>query len=123
MNENINEINQFFEKWHNHADIIDFQDYVDFSYVDKLRIIETEPFICPDPFQRIGISCDGSIYPCCTFYQKYFTLGNIKEITLLEAWNSKQMSDLRNSIIRNQPHLACKNCYGSLKFKNINLSQ
>jgi len=114
---NLSEIKTFLEKWKNHADIIDFQDYIDCSNINNPLPIEGEPFVCSHPFQKIGMDWNGDIYPCCGFYLKYHKLGNIKDMTLLEAWNSQKMKDLRESFFNGKIHVACKNCHGNLKYR------
>ena len=67
---------------------------------------------CPQPFQRLVVGWDGTIFPCCSNWNNEYPLGNYKTMSLLEAWNSSKMSTLRH--IQNQNTLAdnfpCKNC-------------
>jgi radical SAM protein with 4Fe4S-binding SPASM domain len=116
MQENRAETDMFFNKWKDLVDIVDYQEYVDFSEVDNLKHHDKKPFICPDPFQRIGVSLHGNIYPCCSFYKKHFKLGNIREMTLLEAWNSQPMKDLRQSFVDGKLAEACKKCYENIEY-------
>lgn len=117
MKENENEIDMFFNKWKDLVDIVDYQEYVDFSEVDHLKSHNKIPFICADPFQRIGVSLHGEIYPCCSFYMKHFKLGNIKDMSLLTAWNSPKMKQLRQSFLDGQPADACNKCYENVTSK------
>ena len=36
-----------------------------------------------------------SITPCCVSFNKDLTLGNIKHMTIHEAWHSKKMQEIR----------------------------
>jgi len=116
--ENFAEIDAFYEKWKDKADLIDYQDLINYANVDELKQIDCEHFVCSNPFQRIGVGYNGDIYPCCSFYQKYFVLGNIEDTTLLEAWNSPKINILRRAFRdKLEIPLPCKNCYGNLNFR------
>lgn len=110
--DNLHERDAFYEKWKDVADLIDFQDMVDFTPLMQLRQIEVPSFTCPDPFQKLAISWDGTIYPCCSFYQRYFPLGNIATMSLQEAWQSDTIRALRESFHTGNNHMACRNCLG-----------
>lgn len=113
MEENKHEKEMFYNKWKDHADIIDFQDYIEFDYVDHLVDVEVENFICAHPFTRLAISWRGDIFPCCTFFQKHFKMAHVNEMTLAEAWDSSLITDLRSSFLDEKLTKVCKNCYGS----------
>lgn len=115
--DNIHEVNAFLEKWKDKADIVDFQDYIDHGNVDNIQDIEVENFICPHPFRSIGMLNNGDLVPCCTFFDKYFILGNIKNMTIEEAWNCDKIKALRQSFLDGKIHKVCKNCYGSLTYR------
>lgn len=57
---------------------------------------EWEPLQCAQPFQRLVISWDGYFYPCCQG-NTFKPIGNIKDMTIKEAWNSGLMNELRKS--------------------------
>lgn len=112
--DNINEINMFIDKWGAKADIIDFQDMVDYGNVDNLLSIEEDiDYICPLPFTKLCIRWNGDMYPCTNPYQKYFRIGNINDMSIEEAWNGKIMQDLRKAMIEKKMPLPCKNCRGT----------
>lgn len=114
---NIHEVNAFVEKWKDKADIVDFQDFINHDSVDNLQNIEVENFVCPHPFQQLGMTHNGDLVPCCTFFAKHLVLGNIKDMTIEEAWNCDKIKVLRESFFNGKINKVCKNCYGSLKFR------
>lgn len=116
--DNIHEMNDFLNIWKNKADIIDFQDYIDHKNIDNLQNIEVRNFVCPHPFHSIGILHNGDLVPCCTFFAKHLVLGNIKDMTIEEAWNSDKIKDLRNSFLNGKINKVCKNCYGNLTHRD-----
>ena len=50
---------------------------------------------CSFPFKQMVIDNEGNILPCCKMGGKKLALGNIKNMSLKEAWNSKKMNQLR----------------------------
>lgn len=108
--ENHHEVNQFIEKWRNIVEIIDIQDFCDFKNVEHLQELPNKPYKCPDPFRSLMVDYNGDIYPCCTFYNKYFCLGNLNEVSLLEAWNGSKIKLLRKNILDGNMPMPCRNC-------------
>lgn len=88
--------------------------YLNFSNKDKIRLgspwnilgIENNPCIIADEIMIIGF--DGIAYPCDSI--KYFTelgiSGNIKENSLIDMYNSKYFSNIRNFNTDN----SCSSC-------------
>lgn len=118
--ENYQEVQKFLEKWSAKADIVDFQDMVDYRNVDTLLEIDKKiDYICPLPFTKMCIRWNGDIYPCTNPYQKYFRIGNIKEMTIEEAWNHPVWAELRSRMIQRDLPLACRNCRGTRFFSDL----
>lgn len=118
--ENISEIELFLEKWKEKADVVDFQDVVNYENVDKLIQIDRQiDYICPPPFTRLCIKWNGDIYPCSNPYSKYFKIGNINDITIKMAWESEVITKLRKDMLEKNMPLACKNCRGTRCFSDV----
>lgn len=116
--ENKKEIQEFYEKWKDRVDIIDYQNLIDYSDMENLKEIEEFPpteFRCVYPFRVLYIDCKGDIYPCCNLYCKYLKIGNIREMTIEEAWNSEMMTLLRKQILSRQYNKVCRNCIAHTK--------
>jgi len=76
--------------------------------------LEEKEYFCYEPFTTIYINWNGDVRPCCacTINEKNsLKLGNLREQSLLELWNCKQMREIRKSLIfgRNLPEF-CKSC-------------
>ena len=65
---------------------------------------------CVLPWIHLYVGTDGNILPCCQADQA-LPFGNIEANTVLEIRNNKQFRELRNSMINNKQHSACKRCY------------
>ena len=98
----------FIETWKDKVDFIviqDFQppdltkDYSEFltnSTSVFREKIQNSGFNCQQPWQRVLIRSNGEVCPCCAFFSEELTLGNLKDHTIHELWNSKEMRDLRD---------------------------
>lgn len=116
MPENIEEIDDFITKWSPFVDFIDLQDYIEMegpSMVNEQCVLDE--FSCYQPWQRIAITAQGDVAPCCTFRGRKLLLGNIHERTLAEIWNSEKMNKLWQQLLTKNPPIECKYCYASTK--------
>ena len=100
------EIDCFYEKWKDKVDIIEFQ---------KVQLPEVKQYkeilACDEPFNRLTVNYKGDIFPCCSIhYQDKYTLGNIKEVSLLDAWTGERMQALRKSLLDGEPLTHCREC-------------
>lgn len=67
--------------------------------------------IAPNPMTSILVQSDGEIKPC--FYRwPYWGLGNIRDVTLKEAWESERLKEIREVWCRGDPdnRQACHDC-------------
>jgi len=77
---------------------------------------EKRDYVCSEPSLSIYVDYNGNVMPCCHMRSdhdkhKRFILGNIKEKTLPEIYNSKFVFDLYNkfSTVETMPEI-CKYC-------------
>lgn len=114
MLDNANQRDEFLNKWEGRADIIDFQTLVVFDENKKKQLTDKKYDGCMDPFKRLYVNYDGAIYPCCVSgYQEAHYLGNIKDITLMEAWNSPKLQQLREELRSGNLSENCLRCCAS----------
>ena len=110
LKENEHEREAFLKKWENRADVIDFQTCVDFSDVNDINnVVKWHPE-CSQPFKRLYIREDGTIYPCCTEYAIHYPLGNVKDISLAEVWHGEKINKLRALLKQNNKPNFCRKC-------------
>ena len=57
-----------------------------------------ESYCCPQPWQRLIVMVDGDVYPCCMAFDKQedLYLGNVKDSSLQEMWDSNRLNYIRN---------------------------
>jgi radical SAM protein with 4Fe4S-binding SPASM domain len=104
---NRHELIEFREKWENKVDIVDIQIYQNFNGIR--RESTKAAWNCIDPFRRLSITGTGDIMPCCTFFGKTLVLGNIENISLMDAWNSNEMKTVRENLILGKSD-TCSTC-------------
>ncbi|WP_419909870.1 twitch domain-containing radical SAM protein [Hoeflea sp.] len=63
---------------------------------------------CILPWIHQHIATTGAISPCCEFDGQ---VANLSDSTLDEAWNSKQLADVREAFLENRPLEACRKCF------------
>lgn len=112
MPENQEEVESFINKWKPLVDFIDVQDYIklDKSSTDNSNQA-LDDFSCYQPWQRLSITAQGDIFPCCTFQGRELKIGNVKNNTIFECWNSEKIKGLREQISTKHPPQICRSCY------------
>lgn len=98
------------------SDCVGFQEYIEPTLTigenKKYQGGYKSSFTCQQPFTRLSIIEDGRVSPCCVDYKLDMIVGNVKDQTLLEIWNSKNMEKIR-SIHKSGQFFTlstCKNC-------------
>ncbi|MDD3237057.1 MAG: radical SAM/SPASM domain-containing protein [Candidatus Gastranaerophilales bacterium] len=51
--------------------------------------------ICPDVFYKLMINSNGNVGVCCVDYLQKVYMGNVKDKSLKEIWNSNELRELR----------------------------
>ncbi len=66
---------------------------------------------CSWPFDRMTITWDGDVVPCCFDYDKKYVLGSVRSESLTEIWKGEALWNLRNEFIANNvKNPLCINC-------------
>ncbi|MBU3190605.1 radical SAM protein [Clostridium bowmanii] len=82
-------------------------------------VIKQHPKCCPEVFDKLSINWDGSVSACCGDYDNKMIIGNIKDNTLLEIWNSNKMNSYRKILSekRYDELELCKVCYDYMELQ------
>lgn len=114
MDINKHEVDAFLEKWKDKVDVIDFQRYVDntFIYTEPEKIDQDviKDSFCPDPFYMLTVWADGNIGPCCCGYGRKLILGNIYKDNLKDVWHSSKLKEIREQIVSKKFNKVCQAC-------------
>jgi radical SAM protein with 4Fe4S-binding SPASM domain len=66
---------------------------------------------CKLPWERLSVTWDGSVVPCCYDYNGKMVLGNVMQQTLTEIWNGEPMRALRAEFRSNKvENPLCRQC-------------
>ena len=88
-----------------------------FSFEKQIFKTETKPIyftaldqntLCPLPWSHLEIKNNGSIAPCCVNNDN---LGNVVNTTINDAFYSKKMQMLRESMLNGERPESCKHCW------------
>ena len=104
--------------WKGVVDEIGFLDYQ--PRVEEKDKILVGDWACPQLWQRLGILANGTIIPCNHDEDAICSLGNIKNTTIKEVWNSTKLNSMRKKHQHGNAHEigSCKYCY--LRASEIN---
>jgi len=101
--ENKDEIKDFINQWEDFVDEVAISGFIDYAYIDEENDPKLQPELkntigrlpCPSLWQRLAIMSDGTITVCCIDVQGKLALGNCKDTTIKEMWNSPKLTKLR----------------------------
>jgi hypothetical protein len=68
----------------------------------------TDPAVCVQPWQRLGVDHLGRIWPCCSWYGESLTGLDASAVGLAEAWRS--LHALRRAHLEGRPPGPCLEC-------------
>jgi radical SAM protein with 4Fe4S-binding SPASM domain len=66
---------------------------------------------CFYPFYQIMVDFDGAVLLCNNDWDKRLILGNVKETSILDIWNSEKYKEVRGNLANgNRNHSPCNRC-------------
>lgn len=84
--------------------------YIQITDVDKDYLLKESKTFCMYPWTHLNATPLGNIFPCCS--NDYTApMGNTKDMTLNEAFNSDFMKGLRLDMLNERKHEICNFCY------------
>ena len=114
------EVDDFINFWSKIVDEVDVQLLIDVKNVDLLKYSEMDQGRCDYPNDMLYINWNGDYKPCCSEFCKHLTIGNINSMTIVEAWNSDYMEDLRRQLAGEAPlNKVCINCMRSFHSSEV----
>lgn len=111
IRENHQEYYNIFEPY---VDLIAFNPLIDYDVnVDQFPIEYVENFVCPQIYQRMIISSNGLVMPCCVETTGNFIMGNANEQSVYDIWHGDKYRLFRE-VFKNQDGFMkfaeCKKC-------------
>ncbi len=117
MPENQGESETFFRHWNAIVDRVNVsfaRSWGDHCRRDDVQRIDKLRFPCPSPWQQLVVTAQGNILPCCQDYEgQALSLGNLRDISLREAWEGEKMKWLREKLLtcKYDEIPLCRDCY------------
>jgi radical SAM protein with 4Fe4S-binding SPASM domain len=88
----------------------DLKTPIDLSQQEEFLLKESKRF-CMYPWIHIHAYPTGEVFPCCQSEMKDGPIGNAKNNTLAEIWNSPKQRKIRLDMLSETPNSACSRCY------------
>lgn len=117
MKDNAHEVQQFLAMWKPYVDDIRIMDAYSassesrtFSVGDQVPVGRAR---CPQPWQRMIVSRDGKVLPCCSDWHREWIIGDATKDDLTAIWTGKKMTALR-SLLREKrldEFAPCNHCF------------
>ena len=116
---NVNERQEFLDFWRDKVDMVEFQDLQTTPDMAAALAVSAKPSNCADPWRRLLLGVDGSVFPCCAFpmFRDPLRLGHVRD-GIGNIWTGDRLAALRRSLISGEfkGHPSCRACAGS-RFK------
>lgn len=64
---------------------------------------------CNEVWQKLSVDWDGKVTACCADYDNLLTIGDIKDSSLIELWNGKNLKAIR-TLLENKKHKELSLC-------------
>jgi radical SAM protein with 4Fe4S-binding SPASM domain len=96
--ENQAEVGRFIEQWKPWVDDIRINDVTDRGQGDHMAVGDQRPVArrrCPQPWQRMVVSSDGTVVPCCLDWSKTWVIGDATREPLAAIWRGARMEAMR----------------------------
>lgn len=105
FNVDVGEGNDVFENYYDKEAVKEHQNSLESNIFKEKRA-------CRYPFTHMTVRNDGTVVSCCSDWLKELNLGNIKDHTLEEIWESRSLYDLRLKMLQSkgQCFKACRVC-------------
>ena len=89
-------------------------DYIEITDLQKTELLEESKVFCMFPWTHLNATPKGDIYPCCS--NDYTNpIGNTRDLTLAEAFNTDYMKQLRLDMLEGKQSKICDFCYNHEK--------
>lgn len=95
---NWDQVDRFIEQWKPWVDDIRINDVTDRGQGPELSVNDQRPIgrrKCPQPWQRMVVSSDGQVVPCCLDWNKEWVIGDATREPLTAIWRGERMEAMR----------------------------
>ncbi len=111
---NKHQVSDYKKIWQGIADDIRVSDVTDRGQGDYLKVgdqLSIGRTACPQPWQRMMISCEGKVLMCCSDWFEDYIIGDINKNSLKEIWQGQKLKAVRKLIRKAKYDFEpCKSC-------------
>lgn len=116
MKSNQHEVEGFVARWRGRVDDIRISDVTNRGQGNQLNVgdqIAAGRRRCPQPWQRLVVSREGLVLPCCSDWHCAMIIGDAKEASLWDIWHGKKMGQFRKMVFskRLDDFNPCRSCF------------
>lgn len=109
---------EYFQFMNQIADEVAFNAVKDKHYYKEFDLQHYKlDYVCPRLWQRIYVSSSGNIGFCLSDIYEDYTIGNIRDRSIYDAWNGKEFKEIREKHREHQRfgYSICRRCQSGLK--------
>jgi len=117
--------NAYFKFMHPIVDEIAFNPEKDKRYYQEFESqAHKKDYVCPRLWQRIYVSASGNIGVCLSDVYENYVIGDLRNMTIYEAWNSEKFRTMRkkHKLGNRLDYIICRRCQAGLKRRNMTFS-
>jgi len=118
---NKHQVAEYRKMWQGIADDIRISDVTNRGQGDYLKVgdqVSIGRTSCPQPWQRMMISCEGKVMMCCSDWFGDYVIGDINENSLKEIWKGQKMKAVRKRIKKvDYDFKPCRECWVKESYK------
>lgn len=116
MHSNAEHVSVFRKQWEDEGVTVEIREFFPWGEAELAGIgsfKKYRPFMpCPFPWQHLVVQWNGDIVPCCRDYNAANKLGNVRNFSLREIWNSSSYARFREQMATGnfQGNTVCPEC-------------
>ncbi|QCH26959.1 radical SAM/SPASM domain-containing protein [Clostridium tyrobutyricum] len=97
MENNKDEYDEFIKLFKDIVDVVAYVEYREPIASVKDKIDYEKKFACSQLWQRMFISWNGDVVPCCVDSEKEIFINNVNKVSIKNIWNSSKYNNLREN--------------------------
>jgi len=106
---------EYYETIASCTDLVAYNPLIDYLQKDsEEQIVYVDGFSCPQYYQRLVVSSDGTVKMCSNDEHRTQIIGDVEIETVHQVWHGARMNELRNIHKQNEGFKqieACRHCY------------